>query len=260
MNDNRGNFIVHQKAGMNKTTFEHLADAQGITAADTFEDYPVWKHTLAFPPQILMGTTGTYELMPFLLAGHCWAQVVSHFLKQDSRVLDIGCGCGKTARFLVDNRGVAHYVGFDVIKVCIDWSSQHLSPRTANRFKFYHADLYNAEYNPVGTLHAREYHFPAADATVDLAFAGSLFTHLLEEDCRHYLRETARVLKPGSGILIISLHIEPASGSRYSGTEARIDVDVGYFIELAAAAGLSIEEPPFDLCGQEILVFSRVGD
>ena len=44
---------------------------------------------------------------------------------------------------------------------------------------------------------------------------------------------------------------------RYSGTEARIDVDVDYFVELAAAAGLELKERPGDLCGQEILVFER---
>ena len=77
---------------MTNTTFEDLAGAPNLDASSTFADYPVWTHTLALPPQVLMGSTRTFELPIFLLVGHSWAQVVSHFLKPDSTVLDIGCG------------------------------------------------------------------------------------------------------------------------------------------------------------------------
>lgn len=87
---------------MTKTTFEDLTGTPNFGSHRTFADYPVWTHALALPPQMLMGSTGTYELLYFLLVGHSWAQVVSHFLKPDSSVLDIGCGCGKTARFLLN--------------------------------------------------------------------------------------------------------------------------------------------------------------
>ena len=248
--------LLSQKEEMTNTTFQDLADTPNLAASSTFAGYPVWKHTVALPPQMLMGSTGTFELLYFLLVGHSWALMVSHFLKADSRVLDIGCGCGKTARFLINDRGVAHYAGFDVLKLSIDWSREHLTPGSNGRFQFHHADLSNDMYNPHGKLQACDYRFPSVDSTVDLAFAASLFTHLLEMDCRHYLRETARVLRCG-GLAIISVHIAPASGTRYSGTEARIDVDVDYFVELAVAAGLTLKERPGDLCGQEILVFER---
>lgn len=241
---------------MTTTTYEALAGTPDLAATSTFADYPVWTHTLALPPQMLMGSTGTYELAHFLLVGHAWAQFVSHYLKSDSSVLDIGCGCGKTARHLVSDRGVARYVGFDVLKLSIDWSNRFLTPASQGRFEFHHANLKNEMYNPHGAFSAGEYRFPAGDATVDVAFAASLFTHLLESDCQHYLHETARVLKPG-GLAIISVHIEPAEGLRYSGSEARIDVDVDYFVQLAAAAGLELKERPGDLCGQEMLVFAR---
>lgn len=241
---------------MTKTTFEDLAATPNLAADSTYAEYPVWTHTVALPPQVLMGSTGTFELLYFLLVGHSWAQVVSHFLKPDSSVLDIGCGCGKTARFLVNDRGVARYAGFDVLKLSVEWSRRHLTPASQGRFEFHHADLSNAMYNPHGLLQACDYLFPAEDGSVDLAFAASLFTHLLETDCQHYLHETARVLKP-AGVAIISVHIEPVAGMCYSGTEARIDVDVDYFAGLAAAAGLRLKERPGDLCGQEILVFER---
>jgi len=241
---------------MVKSTFEHLADYTDLSASATFADYPVWTHTLALPPKALMGSTGTFELSIFLLVGHSWAQFVSHYLRDGATVLDIGCGCGKTARFLFNNRDVARYIGFDVLEISIEWSRRHLALASAGRFEFHHADLYNAEYNPRGVHRACDYQFPAGDATVDLAFAASLFTHLLEMDCRHYLAETARVLKPG-GIAIISVLINPPGGAPYSGTEARIDVDVEYFVRLAAAVGLKLRERPGDLCGTETLVFER---
>jgi hypothetical protein len=160
------------------------------------------------------------------------------------------------ARFLFNNRDVARYIGFDVLEISVEWSRRHLGTSSGGRFEFHHADLYNAEYNPSGVYQARDYRFPAGDATVDLAFAASLFTHLLEMDCRHYLAETVRVLKPG-GIAIVSVLISPPAGARYSGTEARVDVDVEYFLGLATAAGLNLRERPGDLCGTETLVFER---
>lgn len=240
---------------MRQTTYEHLAGIPNL-AELTFANYPLWNHTLPLPPQLLMGSTGTYELALFLLVGSSWAQVVSHYLKPNATVLDIGCGCGKTARFLANNSHISQYIGFDVLRPSIDWAKRYLAPKTKGRFEFCHADIYNAEYNPHGILDAYNYQFPARDSTIDVAFAASLFTHLLENDAKHYLAQITRVLKPG-GVAIISLHINPQPGCSYSGTEARIDVDLDYFTKVAAACNLSLYEKIGDLCGQETLVFQR---
>jgi SAM-dependent methyltransferase len=240
---------------MRTTTYENLRNA-GDLAAQTFPDYPVWTHTLPFPPPLLMGSTGTFELPLFLLVGHCWAQLVAHYLPPRARVLDIGCGCGKTARFLAQDPRIVDYLGFDVLKASTDWATRFLAPATDGRFRFEHADLRNGEYNPDGRLSAAQFRFAAADASVDVCFAASLYTHLFEAEAAHYLAETARVLAPG-GRAIVSLHIEPAPGHSYSGSEARIDVDPAYFAGLANAVGLVVDERPGDLCGQEILVLRR---
>jgi SAM-dependent methyltransferase len=57
--------------------------------------------------------------------------------------------------------------------------------------------VYNGKYNPFGTISASEFRFPYEDSSFDFAFATSLFTHLLDDDMRHYVAETSRVLKPG---------------------------------------------------------------
>jgi SAM-dependent methyltransferase len=237
------------------TTYENLL-AAGDLAAQTFPGLPLWRHALPFPPSLLMGSTGTYELRDFVIAGHCGAQVVAHYLPAPARVLDIGCGCGKTARFIAQDPRVVSYVGFDVLAASIDCATRFITPATGGRFRFEHANVANGEYNPSGRIAGHDYRFPVEDSSVDVSFAGSLFTHLLEPDAAHYLRETARVLKP-AGRAIVSLHIEPAAGFRYSGSEARIDVEPDYFLELATNAGLVLDERLGDLCGQEILVLRR---
>jgi SAM-dependent methyltransferase len=97
--------------------------------------------------------------------------------------------------------------------------------------------------------------FPVLDGAVDFAFAGSVFTHLFEEDAKNYLREVRRVLAP-DGIFLPSIHTSPSPGGRYFGTESRIDVDSEYFVELAQAAGLRLTERLGALCGQETFLFA----
>ncbi|MCU1350645.1 MAG: putative methyltransferase, partial [Acidobacteria bacterium] len=70
-----------------------------------------------------------------------------------------------------------------------------ITPRHPN-FRFHLAAVRNPEYNPRG-VPAAEYRFPLDDASFDLAFATSLYTHLELEELRRYVAETRRVLAPG---------------------------------------------------------------
>ncbi len=69
-------------------------------------------------------------------------------------------------------------------------------------FRFEHVDVYNQHYNPQGQLDAAEFTFPYPDASFDFVFLVSVFTHLLPQDMRNYLREVARVLRPGATCFI----------------------------------------------------------
>ena len=235
-----------------KTTFQHL-DEIGDLSARTYADWPIWTHTIPFPTPVMMGSSGTHQLETYLVVGSAWWQVIGHFLGERARVLDIGCGCAKVARFLAADPRVASYVGFDPIASCIAWNQRFVLPLTGDRFRFVHADLYSAEYNPHGTLQPSEFRFPAEDGSIDVAVASSLFTHLLEADAGHYLAESARVLAP-QGRLILSLHTEPPEGVDYAGDEARIDVRLDYFLDMAARQGLRLIEDLGSLCGQHALV------
>jgi SAM-dependent methyltransferase len=59
----------------------------------------------------------------------------------------------------------------------------------------------NARYNPHGRLSASQVAFPYHDASFDFAFAASVFTHLDADECRHYLAEARRVLRPGGRLM-----------------------------------------------------------
>lgn len=240
-----------------KTTFEHLDEA-GDLSAQTFGDWPIWMHTIPFPTPLMMGSSGTHQLETYLVVGSAWWQVAGHYLPDHASVLDIGCGCAKVARFLAADPRVARYIGFDPIASCIAWNQRFVAPRSRGRFEFLHVDLHSAEYNPHGRLRADRFRFPAEDASIDVAIASSLFTHLLEADALHYLRESARTLRP-AGRLILSLHTEPPPGLSYAGDEARIDVDLDYFLQIAGSAGLSLVEDLGSLCGQHAVVLGHGG-
>lgn len=202
----------------------------------------------------LRTTVSTPTMVGYLFIADAWHALLCRLLRADARLLDIGCGCGKMARNLLYHPYVKAYIGFDTNRDGIDFCRQHLVPRSEGRFAFHCLDVHSEVYNPQGTLRTGEVVFPAADGSVDLALAASLFTHLLEPDARHYLREVSRVLAPNGGFLV-SLHSEPPGDREYAGNEQRIDVRLDYFVEMAREAGLRFEENLGTICGQDALLF-----
>jgi len=114
-------------------------------------------------------------------------------LRPTDRVLDIGSGIGRIALPLTGYvRTPATYDGFDVMKGAVRWCKTNISNRHPN-FRFQHVDVSNSEYNPRG-MPASRFRFPFDDAAFDFAFAVSVFTHLMPDETRQYLRESSRVL------------------------------------------------------------------
>jgi SAM-dependent methyltransferase len=232
-----------------------LSKLNPVDSSQTNGRYQVWKHVIPLPPDSLIWTTGGASIENFLVMGDAWCQLIAHFLMEKALVLDIGCGCGRVPRMLVGNTSIEKYIGFDVIKESVDWCNTFIKPAWKAPAEFHWFDLYSAEYNPVGKLKAENLHFPAADRSVDVVFASSLFTHLLEPDATNYLREVGRVLTK-RGRALLSIHNQPALGTRFSGNELRIDIAPDYFVELAAKAGLSEIERIEDFGGQQVSIFA----
>lgn len=115
------------------------------------------------------------------------------------RVLDFGCGCGRLARQLVQQRPQPReYLGIDLHRAMVDWCRNELAPRAA-WLRFAHHDVFNAQLNP-GAGKPRMLPFPARDGAFTLVIAHSVLTHVVEDAAGHYLREVARVLRPDGAL------------------------------------------------------------
>jgi len=225
-------------------------------AEQTHADFPRWHGIAPLPNARMMLHVGAESVENFLVVGDAWGQLVASLLAPASRVLDIGCGCARTARMLLHHPWIGEYVGLDVIAPYIEWNTRYITPITNGRFRFAHLDVQTPRYNPDGRMPAENARFPLTDGESTLAFAASLFTHLREEATLRYLAEAARCVATG-GHLIASIHDRPSAGASFSGDEFRADVEPGYFIELAASRGWTHARTVGDVCGQETLVFRR---
>jgi SAM-dependent methyltransferase len=138
-----------------------------------------------------------------------------------TRILDIGCGCGRIARAFAEDGRLQElqvsYTGMDIDRASVEWCQRHITPLN-DRFRFYQADCFNPSYNPHGSAAADAYVFPHPDASFDLILATSVMTHLLENDMRHYLAEVSRMLAPG-GVAYASFFLFPSLDLAATGAE-----------------------------------------
>jgi len=101
---------------------------------------------------------------------------------EGKRVLDFGCGAGRTLRHFLDEAEHAEFHGCDIDGRSIAWLSEHLSP-----------PLHVFQNGEAPGLQC-------PDGFFDLAYALSVFTHL-GDDWAGWLLELRRVLKP-DGLLL----------------------------------------------------------
>jgi SAM-dependent methyltransferase len=219
-------------------------------------------------------------------------EYLAHFqvlggLQPGDRVLDMGCGIGRMAIPLMgylDDSG--SYAGFDVGRAMIRWCRREITARRPD-FEFTWAPVYNQKYNPFGTISAVEFRFPYENGSFDFIFATSLFTHLVRAETEHYLRETARVLRPGGTCLLtffaLDEHAEREMTAGRASFDFRHPIEGGFTTdpsqpeeaiafrasdlrEMLAAAGLEVQEPirfglwsnhPEGPAGQDVVIARR---
>jgi SAM-dependent methyltransferase len=122
-------------------------------------------------------------------------------LERQSAVLEIGCGLGRIAfplRYVLDRQG--RYDGFEIVRRKVDFLRDTFQ-RAHPNFRFTWADVRNTHYNPGGAYTAAEYRFPYRDASFDVVFAASVFTHMAPANTANYFSETGRVVRPGGRAL-----------------------------------------------------------
>jgi SAM-dependent methyltransferase len=118
------------------------------------------------------------------------------------RLLDIGCGCGRVARCLLD-KPLKSYVGFDRHAGMIEWCNQEIAPRDP-RFTFLYCQVkspYTTMDGDQGTIDVADFRFPFEDRSFDAILLASVFTHMPLGEISHYLKEIRRVLDRGGRAL-----------------------------------------------------------
>ena len=138
------------------------------------------------------------------LGGEVVERLRSHeMLHPDVRFLDVGCGCGRIARWLLAEE-LAAYTGFDRHPGMIAWCQENITPKDP-RFTFLHVDV-KSSYTMIdgqrGAIEVSDFRFPFDDAEFDHALLASVFTHMPLDETTSYLRELRRVVSNAGKILL----------------------------------------------------------
>jgi SAM-dependent methyltransferase len=106
-----------------------------------------------------------------------------HGLADGMAVYDFGCGCGRTAQALQRSGWQGRYTGTDVVERFV----QELKRKCPGYDAFAHDKI----------------SVPMPDASLDMLFHWSVFTHVSPEECYLHMADSFRALKPG-GKLVFS--------------------------------------------------------
>jgi SAM-dependent methyltransferase len=150
------------------------------------------------PPAILRYRVSELISVPeFLRVGMGCADLIRQHVREmgidlasTHRVLDFGCGCGRTIRWFLQYDS-AEFHGVDVDEEAIDWCKRHL-----RRGHF----LATAPTPPL----------PYPPGHFDVIYCLSVFTHLNESMQDSWLLELRRILKPG-GMILLTIYGASAS-------------------------------------------------
>jgi SAM-dependent methyltransferase len=170
-----------------------------------------WGITAAPPPELRMRVHGAPDLQSFLIIGKenydtllAGLALAGKTIGPESRVLDFGCGSGRTLRWWVQrpDRPILH--GTDVDQESLQWAREHLP------VEIHHND-------PLPPL-------PFPDRHFDLIYAISVFTHLDEQYQDKWLAELGRVLKD-DGVALLSVRSAQDLASRPPALQSQVERD-----------------------------------
>ena len=140
------------------------------------------------PAHLRFRVSESLSIPQFLQVGErcSWLIEAAADLNRVRRVLDFGCGCGRTLRWLLQAGHSAEFYGVDVDREAVAWCAEH-HPQAS--FSVNHA----------------EPPLPFPDGFFDVVYCLSVFTHLNETMQDAWIVELHRLLSPG-GVVLISVH------------------------------------------------------
>jgi SAM-dependent methyltransferase len=123
-------------------------------------------------------------------------------LTEESSLLDVGSGPGRLAIGILDRVGeIRRYCGVDVNEDSARWGWKYITGKHP-KFQFLHIDVENTRYNPEGAASDSDFSFPFGDGEFDIITLYSVFTHMLTDGVRAYLKEFDRVLRSDGRIFL----------------------------------------------------------
>jgi SAM-dependent methyltransferase len=132
---------------------------------------------------------GALTMETFVSQGDGHVAVLRHYgLADGMAVYDLGCGCGRTAQALRRSGWQGHYTGADVVPELLE-ELAHQCPEYATVLNLTPAIV-------------------APDASLDIVFHWSVFTHLYPTECYLYTADAFRALKPGGKMVFSFLERE----------------------------------------------------
>jgi SAM-dependent methyltransferase len=145
-----------------------------------------------FPPADLIDLViGTKEIAWYQLGGLFMHQAIMTFLLRNGisieslrSILDFGCGCGRIIRWWAALRIQCEIWGSDYNPLLIEWCQKELSSMA----KF--------------TVNGAQPPLEFSDDKFELVYAYSVFTHFSRDMQQPWLKELARVVKPGGYLLL----------------------------------------------------------
>ncbi len=181
-------------------------------------------HGVPIPPLNLMALTVAYaDWKAFLKTGEATAKALDGHASaaglpfaSAARILDFGCGAGRVIRHLPRMTQAALF-GADYNETLLSWCAANLPGDYARNRLAPPLDL--------------------PDAHFDILYALSVFTHLREATQRDWLREYARILRPG-GLALVSFHEETQPG--FPETARAVINETGFYVLNDMAEGSNL--------------------
>ncbi|WP_028745172.1 class I SAM-dependent methyltransferase [Rhizobium mesoamericanum] len=139
-------------------------------------------------------------------------------LREDSRVLDIGCGIGRMAVPLTQylDPQTSRYDGIDPVESGIGWCQRMIAAVYPN-FAFQRLDIAHDLYNPGGKISGKALALPFPDHHFDFVIMTSVVTHLPPAEILVYLAEVRRILSPGGRLFMTAFVVDRVAATNEHG-------------------------------------------